>query len=78
MNRYTDRHDEASSRFFFFCNFANAPKNARVIGEALYLTNTGYYDNNYTKKGHKREITFKWKSVKFLPLPRSHSEHIRI
>ena len=23
-DRRTDRHDEAKSRFFFFCNFANA------------------------------------------------------
>jgi hypothetical protein len=80
MDEQADRQTYMRKLVVAFHNFANASENARDTGGALYIANTGHYDNNYKKKKiiQKREIIFRWSSVKFLPLPRSHSEHIRI
>jgi hypothetical protein len=41
----TDRHDEANSLFFFFCNFADAPKSQKLCRRILKIL-IGIYLNN--------------------------------
>ena len=51
----TGRHDEANNRFFFFCDFENAPKNRAVH----YIRKSDMRFNTKSNPSHNQSLYFR-------------------